>query len=104
MIIDLQYGSSVVMDFKFDSALVYALSCVGKPDLVLKVKQLEALKCLYAGSDVFLWVPAGYGKSICFQTFPFLFDAKLGRISPSSSKCSVVISPLVTVSLIVDHS
>ena len=78
MIIDLQYDSSVVMDFKFDSALVYALSCVGEPGFVLKVKQLEALKCLYAGSDAFLWVPTGYSKSICFQTVPFLFDVKLG--------------------------
>ncbi len=88
---------------KFDSALAHALSCVGKPGLVLKVKQLEVLKCLYAGSDVFLWVPTGYGKSVCFQTLPFLFDAKLGRISAPPSKCSVVlvISPLV--SLMVDQ-
>ncbi len=27
----------------------YALSCVGKPGLVLKDKQLAALKCLYVG-------------------------------------------------------
>ena len=79
----------------FSSALYYALSCVGKPGLVLKDKQLEALKCLY--SDFFLWVPTGYGKSICFQTLPFLFDAKLGRTSAPPSHCSVVlvVSPLV---------
>ncbi len=64
------------------SALAYALSCVGKPGLVLKDKQLEALKCLYVGKYVFLWVPTGYGKSICFQTIPpFLIDAKLVRTS-----------------------
>ncbi len=45
----------------------------------MKDKHLEALKCLYAGSDVFLWVPTSYGKSICVQTVPFLIDAKLGR-------------------------
>ena len=27
----------------------------------------------------FLWVLTGYGKSICFQTLPFLFDTKHGR-------------------------
>ena len=46
----------------FSSALVYALSCVGIPGLVLKDKQLEALKCMYAGVYVGT-VPTGYGKS-----------------------------------------
>ncbi len=82
----------------FYSALVHTLSCVGKPDLVLKDKQLEALKYLYDGSDVFLWVPTGYGKSICFQALPFLFDVKLGRVSapPSERSVVLVISPLVS--------
>ena len=76
----------------FCSALSYALSCVGKPSLVLKDKQLEALKFLYAGSDVFLWVPTGYGKSIYFQALRFLFDVKLGRMSalPSYLYCICV--------------
>ncbi len=64
----------------FSYALAYALSCVGKPGLVLKDKKLEALKSLYAGDDVFLWVPTGYGKSICFQTFPLVIDAKLDKV------------------------
>ena len=59
----------------FSSALVYALSCVGKLGLVLKDKQLEVLKCLYAGVYVGT-VPTGYGKSqskpICFSDTPFL--------------------------------
>ena len=59
----------------FSSALVYALSCVGIPGLVLKDKQLEALKCLYAGVYVGT-VLTGYGKSqsksICFPDTPFL--------------------------------
>ncbi len=46
----------------FSTALSYALSCVGKQDLVLKDKQLETLRHLYKGRDVFLWVPTGYGK------------------------------------------
>ena len=74
--------------------------CVGKPGLVLKDKQLEALKCLYShpGSDVFLWVPTGYGSLICFQKLPVLLNVKLGRTSTPPSQRSVVlgISPLVT--------
>ncbi len=56
----------------FSFALAYALSCVGKPGLVLKDK-LEALKCLYTGVYVGT-VPTGYGKSqsksICFSDTP----------------------------------
>ena len=61
----------VLMAATFSSALAYALSCVGKPGLVLKDKQLEALKCLYAGVYVGT-VPTSYGKSICFPDSPFL--------------------------------
>ena len=90
----------------YSTALSYALSCIGKQDLVLKYKQLETLKYkqletlkyLYDGNDVFLWVPTGYGKSLCFQTLPFLFDAKLGRRSQAVTQRSVVlvVSPLVS--------
>ncbi len=77
----------------FSSCLSYALSCVGMPGLALKSKQLK-----YTESDVFLWVPTGYGKSICYQTLSFLLDAKLGRTSTPLTERSVVlvISPLVS--------
>ena len=82
----------------FSAALSYALSCVGKQDLLPKDKQVETLRHLYNGSDVFLWVPTGYGKSLCYQALPFLFDAKLDRTSAPLSRRSVVlvISPLVS--------
>ncbi len=79
----------------FSSALVYMLSCVGKPGLILKDKQLEALKCLYAGVYVGT-VPIGYGKSqsksICF---PFLIDVKLDRTSAPLSERSVVMKEVL---------
>ncbi len=66
---------SCVMAATFSSALAYTLSRVGKPGLVLKDKQLEALKCLYTGVYVGT-VPTGYdksqSKSICFPDTPFL--------------------------------
>ena len=48
--------------------------------------------------DVFVWLPTGYGKSICFHCLPFLFDHKLGRVSLSPNKRSVVlvVSPLMS--------
>ena len=52
----------------------------------------------YEGRDVFVWLPTGYGKSICFHSLPFLFDHKLGRVSLPPNKRSVclVISPLLS--------
>ena len=60
-----------------EDAIKYALRMVGSPDLVLKLKQLEAMKALYSGQDVCLLLPTGYGKSICYESLPFLFDYKL---------------------------
>ena len=39
---------------------------------------------LFSWREVFVWLPAGLGKSICFQTIPFLFyrrNTRLGFIS-----------------------
>ena len=52
----------------FDKALKFALSCIGKGDFTLKAEQLDAIKCIYDGKDLFLWQPPGFGKSICYQT------------------------------------
>ena len=53
----------------FGQAVSYALSKVGKPEMVLKNEQLTAI----------LWLPTGYGKSICYEVLPFIFDHKRGR-------------------------
>ena len=58
----------------FQAAVAYALSCLQHDRLVLRDQQMEAVKMLYEGQDVFLWVPTGYGKLICYQMLPFLFD------------------------------
>ena len=52
---------------------------------------------------MFAWLPTGYGKSICYQLLPFIFDIKLGRTTSPLSDRSVVqvVSPLV--SLMVDQ-
>jgi len=64
--------------FDFDRALAYTLSCV-KQGVRLKDQQVEAVKFLSEGKDVFVWFPTGYGKSICYQLLLFVFDVKLGR-------------------------
>jgi len=84
--------------FDFDRALAYALSCVKQEGLCLKDQQVEAVKRLSEGKDVFVWFPTGYGKSICYQLLPFVIDVKLGRTNASLVDRSVVlvIFPLVS--------
>ena len=84
--------------FDFDRALAYALSCVKQEGLSLKDQQVEAVKLLSEGKDVFVWFPTGYGKCICYQLLPFVFDVKVGRTNASLIDRSVVlvISPLVS--------
>ena len=84
--------------FDFDRALAYALSCVKQEVLSLKDQQVEAVKLLSEGKDIFVWFPTGYRKSICYQLLPFVFDVKLGRTNASLVDRSVilVISALVS--------
>jgi len=88
----------VSSSFDFDRTLAYALSCVKQEGLSLKDQQVEAVKLLSEGKDVFVWFPTGYGKSIYYQLLPFVLDIKLGRANAPLVDRSVVlvISPLVS--------
>ena len=55
-------------------AFVYALKSIGKPGLELHKEQEEALSSVYEGQDTFVWLPTGFGKSICYESLPFLYD------------------------------
>ena len=94
-------ASTAVSDFQADVS--YALSCLKRSSLVLKSGQEAAIRDVYDGSDVFVWLPTGYGKSICYQVLPYLFDSKLGRVdaSPVEQCVVLIISPLI--SLMVDQ-
>lgn len=75
-----------------DSALSYALQRLGYQAMMLKPQQRESVKCMYEGKDVFLWLPTGFGKSICYEVLPFVFDVKLARVD----SVVIVVSPLVS--------
>ena len=66
----------------------------------LKEEQQQAIEAICRGDDVFVSLPTGFGKSICFHVLPFLFDRKLGHMDGERKSCVIVISPLI--SLIVD--
>jgi RecQ family ATP-dependent DNA helicase len=85
---------------EFGAAVEYGLSQVGKADLTLKPQQIDAIRHVYNGKDVFLWLPTGFGKSVCYEVLPFVMDRK--RESEQGSHSIVlVISPLV--SLMIDQ-
>ena len=89
-------------DDEFSGSVSFALSSINQDHVVLRKKQLEVLQSVYSGhdvleSDVFAWFPTGYGKSLCYQLLPYMFDVKLGLTiaAPSERSVALVISPLV---------
>jgi len=64
---------------------------VKQEGLSLKDQQVEAVELLSEGKDVFVWFPTGYGKSICYQLLPFVFDVKQDRTNAPLVDRSVVL-------------
>ena len=92
----------------FDQAKSYALEKLQCPVLKLKPQQAEAIRHIYEGRDVFIWLPTGFGKSICYEVLPFMFDYHNSRElssgaakSPSAPSLALVIMPLIA--LMVDQ-
>ena len=67
-----------------DCALSYALQRLGTPNLILKPEQRSVIESICNGKDTFVWLPTGFGKLICYQTLPFIFD-KMQRCSCCSA-------------------
>ena len=77
---------------KMERPIAYALRRVGYPSMTLEPEQKDCVQCVYEGKDVFVWLPTEFGKTVCFEVFPFMFDMKLGRVD----SLVVVVSPLVS--------
>ena len=50
-----------------------AAKAMGYKDI--KKEQLEVILSFIAGRDVFVSLPTGFGKSLCFSILPLVFDA-----------------------------
>ena len=77
---------------KMERPIAYALRRVGYPSMTLEPEQKDCVQCVYEGKDVFVWLPTEFGKTVCFEVFPFMFDMKLGRVD----SLVVVVWPLVS--------
>ena len=60
----------------FFSALSYALEQLSTPNLTLKEEQRKSLEAVHQGNSEFVWLPTGFGKSICYQALPFVIEYK----------------------------
>jgi len=58
----------------------------------LRPKQSQALRSFVSGCDVFVCLPTGSGKSLCYCLLPVVFDCLKGRTCES---IVVVVSPLI---------
>ena len=72
----------------FDERLKRAVSDIGMAGIQLKKEQKEAICHVMNGKDVFVWLPTGFGKSLCYEVLPFIHE---------SPTCIVlVVSPLLS--------
>ena len=83
------------MEFNFNRALFFTLQRLDSPGIRLKPEQVASISAVYKGKDVFIWLPTGFGKSVCYETTPFLtetipfiMDCKLQRVGSESGKYS----------------
>ena len=58
----------------------------------IKPEQESAIVSFLQGNDVFVSLPTGYGKSLCYAAFPYAFDQLRASSHPS---IVIVVSPLI---------
>lgn len=59
----------------------------------LKGEQELALEAFTSGKDVFVSLPTGFGKSVCYALLPHVFDLIRGT---EKTSIAIVISPLIS--------
>lgn len=77
-----------------DSAIDRAIDFLGL-EVTLKEEQREALRVFLGGKDVFVALPTGFGKSLCFALIPVVFDVLRGSEGDRRS-IALVVFPLTS--------
>ena len=57
----------------------------------LKDKQYDAIEGFISGRDVFVCLPTGCGKSLCYALLPLIFDT----LRSKSNSQALIVSPLI---------
>ena len=63
----------------------------------IRLLQETAVRAFMMGSDVFLSIPTGGGKSLCYAVLPCMLDMLQGNDTPQS--LVIVVSPLYVCAL-----
>ena len=64
----------------FSDAVSYTLQQLQMSHVSLTPEQRSSMEAIYDRHNAFMWLPTGYGKSLCFQALPFLMDFKRGLV------------------------
>ena len=88
-------------DFGVSQYVFYALFQLQMADISLKKEQRSSMEAICNGHDVFLWLPTGYGTSLCYQALLFIMDCKRGLVGSQERSLVLVVSPLIA--LMVDQ-
>ena len=94
-VVNMASSSESLLNLRFCEAVSYVLRRLEMSHISLKTEQRSSMEAMYKGRDVCVWLPTGFGKSLCYQALPFLIDYKRGLVDTEKSSCVLVISPLV---------
>ena len=84
-------AAAVFSESAVDSAIRGAAKKLGY--MQLRNQQVRAVKMFVQGNDVFVSLPTGSGKSLCYCILPATFDSLYGVDSLS---IAVIVSPLIS--------
>ena len=76
-----------------DETISYAAARIGYSQL--RPEQITVVKAFVGGKDVFVCLPTGYGKSLCFAILPFVYDA----LRATTGSIVLCVSPLTSLML-----
>ena len=69
-------------------------------DWVAERRTAKSLEVVYQGNSVFVWLPTGFGKSICCQYLPFVIEYKKGQLVLCLTKFAALVAVWVFFCLI----
>jgi superfamily II DNA helicase RecQ len=69
-------------------------SASARMGITVKHIQRDVVREFVKGNDVFGILPMGYGKSLCYQLLPYVFDSLNGQDDLS---CVIIITPLTAI-------
>ena len=77
-----------------EEALTRAAADLGYKELF--PKQALVIRNFISGNDVFVSLPTGFGKSLCYCILPRVFDYLKGGHSVTTQHLVVIVSPLIS--------